>query len=124
MHQLKKYGAIGGAIALALCWPLAVGQIGQNVIKDGVAHLTNESLKAEVISYDRGYLSSEVTTRYTVDDPVLAKELELDGFPTEFIVNSHVSHGLLSLKAESTLEDSERFPLKLMESVFLVLIVG
>ncbi|MCG7489044.1 DUF945 family protein [Vibrio sp. Of14-4] len=113
MHQLKKYGAIGGAIALALCWPLAVGQIGQNVIKDGVAHLTNESLKAEVISYDRGYLSSEVTTRYTVHDPVLSKELELDGFPTEFVVNSHVTHGLLSLKAESTLEDTERFPLKL-----------
>ena len=113
MHQLKKYGAIGGAIALALCWPLAVGQIGKNVIEDGVAHLTNESLNAEVISYDRGYLSSEVTTRYTVQDPILAKELELDGFPTEFVVNSHVTHGLLSLQAESTLEDTERFPLKL-----------
>ncbi|MFY2508352.1 DUF945 family protein [Vibrio pectenicida] len=113
MHQLKKYGAIGGAIALALCWPLAVGQIGQNVIKDGVAHLNNESVKAEVVSYDRGYLSSEVTTRYTVQDPILAKELELDGFPTEFVVNSHVTHGLLSLQAKSTLEDKERFPLAL-----------
>ncbi|GLT18274.1 hypothetical protein GCM10007938_20520 [Vibrio zhanjiangensis] len=113
MHQLKKYGAIGGAIALALCWPLAVGQIGKNVIEDGIAHLTSESVKAEIVSYERGYLSSDVTTRYIVQDPILAKELELDGFPTEFVVNSHVTHGLLSLQAKSIFEDSDHFPLTL-----------
>ncbi|QFT36006.1 hypothetical protein GGC03_06175 [Vibrio sp. THAF191c] len=111
MHQLKKYGAIGGAIALALCWPLAVGQIGQNVIHDGITHLSNDSVKAEVVSYNRGYLSSEVQTRYTVADPELASQLEIDGLPTEFVVNSHVTHGLFSLKAESTLENAEQFPL-------------
>lgn len=109
MHQLKKYGAIGGAIALALCWPLAVGQIGQNVIHDGITHLSNDSVKAEVVSYNRGYLSSEVQTRYTVADPELASQLEIDGLPTEFVVNSHVTHGLFSLKAESTLKMPSSF---------------
>ncbi|MCG9678609.1 DUF945 family protein [Vibrio sp. Isolate24] len=113
MHQLKKYGAIGGAISLALCWPLAVGQIGQNVIHDGIAHLSNDSLKAEIVSYDRGYLSSEVQTRYTIVDQELASQLGMDGLPSEFVVNSHVSHGLLSLKATSTLNDVEQFPLTL-----------
>ena len=34
MQTIKRIGAVGGAIALALCWPLAVGQIGQSVITD------------------------------------------------------------------------------------------
>ncbi len=113
MHQLKKYGAIGGAISLAFCWPLAVGQIGHHVISDGIAHLNSGSLKAEIVSYERGYLSSEVQTRYTVADPELASQLELDGLPAEFLVNSHVSHGLISLKATSTLDNVETFPLTL-----------
>ena len=49
MKQLRKIGAIGGAISLALCWPLAVGQIGQNAITDGVAKLNNSSNQAEIV---------------------------------------------------------------------------
>ncbi|MEL7292554.1 MAG: DUF945 family protein [Pseudomonadota bacterium] len=111
--ELKKLGAIGGAITLALCWPLAVGQIGQSVIQDGVTHLNNESLKAEVLEYDRGYLSSQVTTRYRVVDPLLAEQLTLDGLPTEIVVNSQVSHGLVSVSAVSELADAAEFPLTL-----------
>ncbi|UPQ88938.1 DUF945 family protein [Vibrio sinaloensis] len=111
--ELKKLGAIGGAITLALCWPLAVGQIGQSVIQDGVTHLNNESLKAEVLEYDRGYLSSQVTTRYIVTDPLLAEQLTQDGLPTEFVVNSQVSHGLMSISAVSQLANAPDFPLTL-----------
>ncbi|KJY84800.1 hypothetical protein TW81_02045 [Vibrio galatheae] len=111
--DLKKIGAIGGAISLALCWPLAVGQIGQSVIQDGIAHLSNESLQAEIVDYDRGYLTSSVKTRYTVLDPVLAEQLAVDGLPSEIVVNSQVSHGLFSLKAESVLDDADGLPLTL-----------
>lgn len=111
--ELKKLGAIGGAIALALCWPLAVGQIGQSVIQDGITNLSSDSVKAEIVDYDRGYLSSTVTTRYTVLDPVLAEQLAIDGLPSEIVVNSDISHGLFSLSAESVLQGMPEFPLTL-----------
>ncbi|MEF1289293.1 DUF945 family protein [Vibrio sp. M260118] len=111
--DLRKIGAIGGAISLALCWPLAVGQIGQSVIQDGVAHLSNDSVKAEILEYDRGYLSSTVKTRYIVHDPVLAEQLAQDGMPSELTVNSHITHGLISLSAESVLDDAPDLPLRL-----------
>lgn len=111
--ELKKLAAIGGAISLVLCWPLAVGQIGQNVVQDGVTHLNSDSIRAEVIEYDRGYLSSQVTTRYTVIDPMLAEQLVVDGLPTELVVNSQVSHGLISLSAESVLDNVDNLPLTL-----------
>ncbi len=113
MQDLKKYGAIGGAIALALIWPLAVGHIGQKVVEDGVAHLNNESVTSEIVEYDRSYLSSVVKTRYTITDAVLAEQMAIDGMPTELMVVSHVSHGLMSLSATSTLENVEDFPLEL-----------
>ncbi len=113
MHQLKKWGAIGGAISLVLCWPLAVGQIGQGVIRDAIEHLNSDSLKAEVVAYDRGYLSSTVKTRYQVLDPKFASQLNRDGLPTEFLVISQVSHGLVSLAAESHFADAEQIPLTL-----------
>ncbi|MGY3569385.1 DUF945 family protein [Vibrio paucivorans] len=110
MNQLKKLGAIGGAVALVLCWPLAVGQIGENVITDAINHVDNDAVAAEIISYDRGYLSSQVQTRYSIVDESLKAQFIADGLPTEFIVNSDVSHGLASLTALSTLQDVD-FPL-------------
>lgn len=111
--DLKKIGAIGGAISLALCWPLAVGQIGQTAIEDGIEHLSNQSVRAEVVEYDRGYLSSSVTTRYTVLDPELARQLAMDGLPAKIVVNSDVKHGLFNVTAQSVLQDMPEFPLTL-----------
>lgn len=113
MQDLKKYGAIGGAIALTLIWPLAVGHIGQKVVEDAVVHLNNESVKSEIVEYDRSYLSSVVKTRYTVVDPVFADQLAMDGLPTEIVVTSDISHGLVSLSAVSTVDDMDDFPLTL-----------
>ncbi|MBR9873416.1 MAG: YdgA family protein [Vibrionaceae bacterium] len=113
MQNLKKLGAIGGAISLALCWPLAVGQIGQSIIEDSIANLNDEMIKGEVIEYQRGYLSSAVLTRYTVVDPELKTLLISDNVPTTFDVTSDVSHGLTSLTADSKLVDSDSVPLTL-----------
>jgi uncharacterized protein YdgA (DUF945 family) len=113
MNQLKKYGAIGGAVALVLCWPLAVGHIGQKVVEDSVAQLNNEGVGAEIVSYDRSYLSSVVETRYRVKDPMLKEQLEVDGLPTELVVKSDISHGLFSLSANSVLANFPDFPLQM-----------
>ncbi|MEH0666195.1 DUF945 family protein [Vibrio scophthalmi] len=119
MYQLKKIGAIGGAISLALCWPLAVGQIGQNVIQDGIRHLNSAAMSADVVSYDRGYLSSKVTTRYVIHDQELAAQMAQDGLPSEFIVHSDLTHGLVSLDADSVIEGLEAIPLTLHTSTQL-----
>ncbi|MEZ9229938.1 DUF945 family protein [Vibrio amylolyticus] len=110
MKQLKMIGAIGGSVLMVLCWPLAVGQIGQSVITDGVAHISSELISSEIVEYDRGYLSSNVKTRYELLDPTMIAQFKADDLPTEFVVVSAVKHGLLSLTAHSSLEGQD-FPL-------------
>lgn len=119
MNTLKKWAALGGAVSLAVCWPLAVGQIGQSIIEDGIAKLDSQSLKAEIISYQRGYLSSVVTTRYTIIDPVIAEQLEADGLPVEFEMRSDLTHGLTSLDAQSSLLGVETLPLTISSTTQL-----
>ncbi|MDF2152379.1 DUF945 family protein [Vibrio sp. CAU 1672] len=119
MENLKKLGAIGGAISLALCWPLAVGQIGQSLVEDGVANMNNDMVKGEIVEYDRGYLSSVVLTRYSVTDPVIKQQLELDGLPVVFNVRSDVTHGLTSLSADSVILENQALPLTMQTTTQL-----
>ncbi|WP_117235399.1 DUF945 family protein [Vibrio maerlii] len=114
MQDLKKFGAIGGAISLALCWPLAVGHIGEKVIEDGIASLNdNEYMDSTIVEYDRGYLSSRVLTRYTITDPMLVDQLEQDGLPVAFDVVSDIKHGLMSLTSHSKIENLPEVPLSM-----------
>ncbi|WP_375753809.1 DUF945 family protein [Vibrio sp. HN007] len=113
MRDLKKIGAIGGAIVLVACWPLAVGQIGQTVMKDGIAELSNQDIRAEVISYERGYLSSVAKTRYEVVDPVLKQQLIADGLPTDLVVKHDISHGLLGIDTISVPANVDNLPVTL-----------
>ncbi len=113
MKDLKKIAAIGGAISLALCWPLAVGHIGERVIQDGVATMNNDFLSSAVVEYDRGYLSSKVMTRYVITDAVLIEQFEQDGLPTSFDVESEVTHGLVNLTSVSKVKNFDELPLTL-----------
>lgn len=111
MNNLKKIAAVGGAISLALCWPLAVGQIGQNVIQDAVENVNGAQVKAEVVKYDRGYRHAEVLTRYTVTDPVLVEQLMFDGLPLVYEMKSSITHGLTSIHSSSALIGEQALPL-------------
>ncbi|OCH37574.1 DUF945 family protein [Aliivibrio fischeri] len=104
MNELKKYAAIGGAIALVACWPFATGKIGEAIFKDGIASYDNSVIAIENLSYDRGYLSSTAQSRIHIVDPGLSAELEHAGYPTDIIVNHEISHGLLSISSVSTFE--------------------
>jgi len=101
MQQLKKVGAISGALVLVACWPLAVGQIAQNVLKDGIKALDNENFSSEIVSYDRGYLSSVATTRYIIKDAALKEQFIQDGLPTEFMLRHNIKHGLIQVATET-----------------------
>lgn len=115
MNKIKTLSATAGAIALALCWPLAVGQMGQTALTQGIAQFNqqNQPIKAKIAHYDRGYLSSDVTTHFTVTDEPLSQRLQANGLPTEFDVRSHLTHGVFSLTAHSELKSVLDLPLTL-----------
>lgn len=110
MQQLKKMAAIGGAIGLVACWPLAVGQIAQNVLKDGIKSLDSNDVSAQVLTYDRNYLSAVATTKYIVKDPALKEQLVLDGFPTEFTLQHNIQHGLIRVATDTLFVDFDEIP--------------
>ncbi len=98
-----KHAAIGGAVALVVIWPLASGHVGQSIYEREIeqsqspyAVITNES-------YDRGYLSSDVVTKVSLVGSA-KEQLEFDGIPTSYVLNSKVSHGFFSIGTESVLE--------------------
>ncbi|MGL4829288.1 MAG: DUF945 family protein [Vibrio sp.] len=119
MKSIKMIGAVGGAIALGLCWPLAVGQIGESAIKDGLTNFESSSAKAELVNYQRGYLSSQMQTRYRITDPAIVAQLEAEGIPTEILVDSKLTHGLMGVSAVSSLPQFPQFPLQILSNTHL-----
>lgn len=113
MNNVKKYGAIAGGVALVLCWPLAVGKIGQTAMEKFVGNLNGSSVSAKIVSYDRGYLSSVVKTEVDIKNPTLLRQLKADGMPTSYVITSDVSHGLYRLTSHSMLDGYADFPVTL-----------
>lgn len=118
MPSLKTLGAIGGAVAIAACWPLAVGQLAQNQIEKQIANLDPSAVKVELLSYDRGYLSSQAQTQVTVIDPNLKQMLTGSKIPTAFKINHAISHGIWSVSSHSDL-DAAKIPAQLDTTTYL-----
>lgn len=99
-----KSGAIAGAIALAVAWPFAIGQIGQTTIErelDNLPESTNWLV--DTVSYQRGYLSSEMITRVSLIGE-MKTEFASNGLPTSFDLLSHLDHGLLGISGLSSIQ--------------------
>lgn len=111
MNNIKKFAAIGGAVVLVACWPLALGQFAQTTIQDTVSKLDKKEVNVELVNYERGYLSSTAQTKVTVVDPILKQQLELDGLPTEFLLDHNISHGLVSISTETKADDYATLPI-------------
>ncbi len=99
---MKRYFAAGGAVLLAACWPLAVGQIGQLLYQDHVVIEENANVVVDSYDYQRGYLSSDIYTNFTFTGPAAEALLE-DGLPISWQVHSQVQHGLLSITTDNVL---------------------
>lgn len=97
---MKKIGAVGGAVAVALCWPFATGQIGERIYLDTLGQYNNPYLTVTNESYQRGYLSSEVVSRLELKDE-LKFIFEDEGLPTTWYIKHHVSHGLIGVSSNS-----------------------
>ncbi|MCC4797310.1 hypothetical protein BCT30_06415 [Enterovibrio norvegicus] len=98
-----KYAAIGGAVALVVLWPLASGHVGQSIYDREVEQSQSPYAVITSESYDRGYLSSDVVTKVSLVGST-KEQLELDGIPTSYVLNSKVSHGFFSISTDSVLE--------------------
>ncbi|WP_299013924.1 DUF945 family protein [uncultured Photobacterium sp.] len=100
--MLKQIGAVGGAVAIALCWPFATGQIGEQIYLDTVGKYENPYLTISSESYDRGYLNSDAVSRIEIKDewkPVFDNE----GLPTVWQVRHKVKHGFMGVTSSSEL---------------------
>ncbi|WP_413284388.1 DUF945 family protein [Vibrio sp. MA40-2] len=113
MQQIKKFGAVGGVLVLVACWPLAVGQIAQKVLTDGIAAINNEQFTAEVVDYDRHYLSALATTRYEIIDPTLKQQFINDGLPTVFNLKHSIQHGVIKVDSVTEFVDFDQIPARL-----------
>lgn len=111
MNNYKKYAAIGGAVALAACWPLAVGQFAESTIIDAAKQLDKKEVSVEVVNYDRGYLNATAQTKITIVDSVLKQQLELDGLPTTLILNHQIHHGLFGVSSDTKTENYTEIPI-------------
>ncbi|MEZ8096396.1 YdgA family protein [Photobacterium swingsii] len=103
---LKKIGAIGGAIAVVVCWPIAVGQVGERIYLDTVGKYENPYVKISNESYDRGYLGSEAVSRIEVKDE-FKPLFEEEGLPSVWHVSHKIKHGFLGMTSESQFELDE-----------------
>ncbi|CAM2834230.1 YdgA family protein [Vibrio rarus] len=101
MKKLKLLAAAGGAVALVAIWPLAVGQIGQTIVTDGVKNIHNQDVTVSLEEYHRGYLTSEAKTLVTVTDPQALAQLNTLGLPTEYEFVHVIHHGIVSLNSDS-----------------------
>ncbi|PSW09429.1 DUF945 domain-containing protein [Photobacterium rosenbergii] len=100
--MLGKIGAVGGAVAVALCWPFATGQIGERIYLDTLGQYENPYLAVSSDSYQRGYLSSEAVSKIELKDE-LKFLFEDEGLPTVWFVKHHVSHGFMGVSSTSEL---------------------
>lgn len=98
-----KYAAMAGAVAIAAIWPFATGQIGQSQYQAEIEKAQLPYLTVENVKYDRGYLSSDIVTRFSLTGSTKAY-YEEEGLPTSFSVVSQVNHGFLSVSSTSSLD--------------------
>lgn len=113
MNKLQKIGALGGVLALIACWPAVVGKVGEEALRQGVKTLQVNGVQTEVLNYQRGYLSSQMISQFTVVDPKLVAELTRDGLPKQWTITSDISHGLFGLTSQSHLSDHPDVPVNL-----------
>ncbi|MGF1686120.1 YdgA family protein [Photobacterium japonica] len=100
--MLKKIGAVGGAVALVLCWPFATGQIGERIYLDTIGQYANPYLTVSNDSYDRGYLSADAVSQVAFKGE-LKTVFEDEGLPTVWRIHHHVTHGVFGVSTTSEL---------------------
>lgn len=119
MNNYKKYAAIGGAVAVVACWPLAVGQFAETQITERVNAFDQHQVSVELVNYDRGYLNATAESKVIVNDPILKQTLETKGMPTSFVLKHQIHHGFFSVSTETNAKDAEILPIEVTTNTSL-----
>ncbi|MCE0492747.1 DUF945 family protein [Vibrio salinus] len=118
MDKLKKFFAVGGALCLIACWPLVVGQIGQRVAENALSEVHNRSYEIKLVKYDRGYLSSDAQVKVSITNPQLKAVLKEGHIPTDYLFNSHFTHGFFSINGVTSSVD-QTLPISVVSETHL-----
>ena len=107
MNKIQIVAASLGLTSILACWPFVVGKIPQNTITDQVAQFQhdNPEAQAEILSYQRGYLSSESVIHVVFVDPDLQAQLREWQLPTEYTINQHIQHGAFKVDIDMDIEN-------------------
>ena len=100
---LGKAGALAGALALAAVWPFAIGHIAQSMYENELNTLPSSFFDVETLSYQRGYLSSEIKTRVKLQNPMIDGVFS-DLLPKEAVLITYLDHGLLGVTGRSVID--------------------
>lgn len=100
--MLGKIGAVAGAVAVVLCWPLAVGQIGERIYQDTVGEYNSPYVSVTTEHYERGYLTSQAVSKIALKSSWKAVFEEQD-WPTEWHIAHEIHHGVFGVTSNSTL---------------------
>ncbi len=103
-----KAGALAGALALAAVWPFAIGQIAQSMYENELNALPSSYFDLETLSYQRGYLSSEIKTRVKFQNPMIEGVLS-DLLPKEGVLITYLDHGLLGVTGRTVIDMTPEF---------------
>nr|WP_086940357.1 DUF945 family protein [Thaumasiovibrio occultus] len=114
---MKKIFAGGGFLALAACWPLAVGKFTQDAYLRNAEELKSGNVTAEIVNYDRGYFSTHVETKFTIDSAT-ANAAYIDKALRDFTVVSDIRHGFLGVTSHSTVQFSEQAQTQVLDALF------
>ncbi len=96
-----KYAAAAGAVMLAVLWPFASGQIAQKLIEQQLDAFASSELKIENLSYERGYLTSEIETEFTT----LSSSSD-ENMPS-LRIKTLLNHGFLGVSGQSKIVMTE-----------------
>ncbi|MGF1679952.1 DUF945 family protein [Photobacterium minamisatsumaniensis] len=109
--MLRKIGAVGGAVVVALCWPFATGLVGEQIYMDTVGKYENPYFSVTNDDYDRGYLGSDAVSRIEVKDE-LKYIFEDEGLPTVWYIAHRITHDFMGVSSTSELQvDDELKPI-------------
>lgn len=92
--------AIAGGIAVILCWPFASGQLAQKQIETYLSHFDDKNVKIEILSYERGYLSSTIQAKLTPTGR-LQPQIQAYDLPSSMVIETELAHGFLSVSGNA-----------------------
>lgn len=101
--KFRNILAVFGALSLALCWPLAIGQLGQSQLTHLLDTLSDQDTEIVMKGYQRGYLSSQMLVEVKINNLNWQKQLIAQKLPTRYLIATEIQHKMIGIETRSQL---------------------